>query len=73
MDINVLVVDALKKKAIKRYEDFLKKVKKGYKPDYKEILNLISFINLPTRLDNHEFIEQQLLNQNATNYLHLGE
>jgi hypothetical protein len=57
MDINVLVVDALKKKAIKRYEDFLKKVKKGYKPDYKEILNLISFINLPTRLDNHEFIE----------------
>jgi hypothetical protein len=31
MDVNlVLVVDALKIKAIKSYESFLKKVKKGY-------------------------------------------
>jgi hypothetical protein len=50
-------VDALKIKAIKRYEEFLKSVKKGYKPDYQEILNLICFINLPVRLDNHEFIK----------------
>ena len=28
------VVDALKRKAIKRYEDFLKRVRKGYRPDY---------------------------------------
>jgi hypothetical protein len=50
-------VDALKRKAIKRYEDFLRKLKKGYKPDYQDILNLICFINLPVRLDNHEFIK----------------
>jgi hypothetical protein len=50
-------VDALKLKAINRYKDFIKKVKKGYKPDCQEILNLICFINLPVKLDNHEFIE----------------
>ena len=50
-------MDALKRKAIKRYEDFLRKLKKGHKPDYQDILNLICFINLPVRLDNHEFIK----------------
>ncbi len=74
MDINLdVIVDALKIKAIRRYDEFLKSIKKGYKPDYQEILNLICFINLPVRLDNHEFIEQQLLNQNDTIYLHLGQ
>jgi hypothetical protein len=58
MDVNLdVTVDALKIKAIKRYEEFLKSIKKGYKPDYQEILNLICFINLPVRLDNHEFIK----------------
>jgi hypothetical protein len=55
--INILVVDALKRKAIKRYEDFLRAVKKGNRPDYQEILNLICFINLPVKLDNHDFIK----------------
>ena len=74
MDANPdVTVDALTLKAIKRYEEFLKSVKKGYKPDYQEILNLICFINLPVRLNNHEFIEQQLLNQNDTVYLHFGQ
>ena len=50
-------MDALKYKTIVRYNEFLKKLKKGYKPDYQEILNLICFINLPVRLDNHEFIK----------------
>ena len=50
-------MDALKRKAIKSYEDFLRTLKKGYKPDYQDILNLICFINLPVRLDNHEFIK----------------
>lgn len=74
MDVNQdLIVDALKLKAIKRYEEFLSKVKKGYKPEYQEILNLICFINLPRQLDKHEFIKQQLLNQNDTVYLHFGQ
>lgn len=64
-------VDALKYKAIDRYCEFLSKVKKGYKPDYQDILNLICFINLPIKLDNHEFIKEQLLND--TLYLHFGK
>nr|DAH12278.1 MAG TPA: hypothetical protein [Caudoviricetes sp.] len=50
-------MDALKRKAIKRYEEFLGRIKKGYRPDYQDILNLICFINLPVKLDNHEFIK----------------
>lgn len=74
MDVNQdLFVDALKIKAIKEYEAFLKKVKKGYQPDYKDLLNIICFINLPVRIDNHDFIKQQLLNQNDTVYLHFGQ
>ena len=74
MDVNQdLFVDALKIKAIKEYEAFLKKVKKGYQPDYKDLLNMICFINLPVRIDNHDFIKQQLLNLNDTVYLHFGQ
>lgn len=73
MKLNIQAVDALKRKAIKRYNDYLKQVKKGYKPDYQEILNLICFINLPEQLDNNEFIKQQLLNHNDTAYLHFGK
>lgn len=72
MVLNLNHVDALKRKAIKEYNDFLKKVKKGYKPDYSHIMNIICFISLPALLDNHEFIKQQLLNQNDTAYLHFG-
>ena len=43
-----------------------------FEEDYKDILNLICFINLPVKIDNHEFIKQQLLNQNDTAYLHFG-
>ena len=68
-----ITVDALKHKAINKYKDFLKKVKKGYRPEYDDILNLICFINLPVKLDNHEFIKQQLLNQDDTFYLHFGK
>lgn len=71
MDINQnVVVDALKKKAIKQYHSFLSQVKKGYRPEYEDILNLICFINLPTQLDNQEFIKQLLLNHDDTAYLH---
>lgn len=72
MALNLNHVDALKQKAIRKYNDFLRQVKKGYKPDYSEIMNIICFINLPAKLDNHEFIKQQLLNQNDTAYIHFG-
>lgn len=66
--INHLAVDALKREAIKQYEEFLLQLKKGYKPDYEELLNLICFIDLPVKLDNHEFIKQKFLNDKI--YLH---
>ena len=66
------VVDALKLKTIDRYKCFLNKIKKGYKPDYQEILDLICFINLPITIDNSDFIKQQLLNKNDTLYLHFS-
>lgn len=66
----LIVVDALKRKAINTYKDLLFKVKKGYKPDYQDLLNLICFIGLPMKIDNYDFIKQQLLNQNDTIYLH---
>lgn len=73
MALNLNHVDALKQKAIKRYNDLLRQVKKGYRPDYSDILNIICFISLPGRFSNHEFIKQQLLNQNDTAYLHFGK
>ena len=57
MVLNLNRVDALKKLAIKKYDDFLRQVKKGYKPDYCDILNIICFISLPGRFTNHEFIK----------------
>ena len=56
-DLNLNHVDALKKLAIKEYTSFIKQVKKGYKPDYSKIMNIICFISLPGRFDNHEFIK----------------
>lgn len=73
MALIIINVDALKVKAIKQYEAFLQKIKKGYKPDYKDILDLICFINLPVKLDNAEFIKQKLLNQNDTAYLYFSK
>jgi len=62
LNIEQLVVDALKRKAIINYKNLLSKIKKGYKPDYKDLLNLICFISLSEKIDNYDFIKQQLLN-----------
>lgn len=66
----IQVVDALKRKAIEQYDQFLKKAMKGYQTDYQYILALISYINMPIVLD--DFIKQRLLNYGDTDYLHLG-
>jgi hypothetical protein len=50
-------VDALKKQAINRYWHLLKRLKKGYKDDYADLLNLICFINLPIKIDKYNFIK----------------
>jgi hypothetical protein len=39
-------VDALKKKAIARYQDFLTRLRKGYKDDYQEkVISLETILN----------------------------
>lgn len=40
-------VERIKLKVIHLYSRFLRRLNKGYKDDYKTILNMISFINLP--------------------------
>lgn len=54
-------VDVLKQKIINEYNQLLKKVRKGYKPDYEFILQEISLIEL-WQLDNTDFFKQFYLN-----------
>ena len=54
-------VDALKYKVISEFKQLLKKIRKGYRPDYEFILQEISFIELQ-QLDNTDFFKQFYLN-----------
>lgn len=54
-------VDVLKQKVIDEFNQLLKKVRKGYKPDYEFILQEISLIELQ-QLDNTDFFKQFYLN-----------
>lgn len=57
-------VDALKQKVINEFNFLLKRIRKGYRPDYEFILQEISFIELleNQNLDNTDFIKQFYLN-----------
>lgn len=57
-------VGALKQKVINEFNFLLKRIKKGYRPDYEFILQEISFIELleNQNLDNTDFIKQFYLN-----------
>ena len=47
-----LVVDALKGKAIQEYDKLLRELRKGKKPKYDDLMNLICYIDLPVELDH---------------------
>lgn len=53
--------DALKQKVISEFIQLLKKIRKGYRPDYEFILQEISLIEL-WQLDNTDFFKQFYLN-----------
>lgn len=57
-------VVALKQKVINEFNFLLKRIRKGYRPDYEFILQEISFIGLleNQNLDNTDFIKQFYLN-----------
>ena len=57
-----LNVDVLKQKVIKEYNDVLKQLSKGYKPDLTLILDQLTFIELQDELDNYIVIYQKLNN-----------
>ena len=54
-------VDALKYKVISEFKQLLKKIRKGYRPDYEFILQEFSLIELQ-QLDNTDFFKQFYLN-----------
>lgn len=54
-------VAVLKEKVITEFIKLLKKIRKGYKPDYEFILQEISLIEL-WQLDNTDFFKQFYLN-----------
>jgi len=56
------VLNKLKEKAILEYSYFISRLRKGYRKDYSNILDLISLIELGQNIDNYEFIAQYLLN-----------
>ena len=57
-----LDVDVLKQKVIKEYNNILKQLSKGYKPDLTLILDQLTFIELQSELDNYTVIYQKLNN-----------
>ena len=61
MDRN-LNVDVLKQKVIDEYQNVLKQLNKGYKPDLFNILDQLVFIELQYKLDNYIVIYQKLNN-----------
>jgi len=56
-----VVVDKLKQEAIKEFSKMLDKMEKGYKCDYKKILDIINLIDLQNKLPDSIFIAHSLL------------
>jgi hypothetical protein len=67
--LTVVALDELKGKAIQEYDKLLRELKKGKRPKYDFLMTLISYIGLPARLDNSDFVEQQLINHDDTIYI----
>ena len=65
----VVAQDELKGKAIQEYDKLLRELRKGKRPKYDFLMTLISYISLPARLDNSDFVEQKLLNYDDTIYI----
>ena len=61
-----LDVDVLKQKVISEFRQLIKKIRKGYRPNYEFILQEISLIEL-WELDNTDFFKQYYLN-NANDF-----
>lgn len=56
------VMDELKRKAIQDYNNFLRRLFKGYKDDYSFLMNEIIFIENCSQMDSIELIKEYFLN-----------
>ena len=63
----------LKGKAIQEYDKLLRELRKGKKPKYDFLMNLICYIGLPVVIDKRDFVEQKLLNYHDTIYIRRGK
>lgn len=59
---DVDVVSNLKNKVACEFIDLLKKVEKGYQPDYEFILEEVSLLGIHNKIDKKEFVLQYYLN-----------
>lgn len=60
--LDVGAINNLKQKVIKDYEQYIKRLFKGYKEDYKVILNEINFIDIYQDTDNQKLIYEYYMN-----------
>ena len=56
-----VVVSSLKTKAIDEFEEWFKRVQKGYKDDYKLIMDLICLISYYSSIIDNHYIARKLL------------
>lgn len=59
---DVVAVNNLKKKIIKDYVRIVKRMNKGYKDDFRYILNEISFLGVWSNIDKPEIIYEYFIN-----------
>ena len=55
-------VDVLKEKVIELYCRYVRRLNKGYKDDYSNLLNMINYLSLPYDSENDQKIYEYLIN-----------
>lgn len=61
-EVDVDAINNLKNKVIKDFNNYIKRLQKGYQDDYNVILNEINFIEVHPDLDNQTLIYEYYMN-----------
>lgn len=61
-EVDVDAINNLKNKVIKDFNNYIKRLQKGYQDDYSVILNEINFIEVHPDLDNQTLIYEYYMN-----------
>lgn len=65
--MNVDATNLLKQNIIQQYKLYTKRLNKGYRDKYTNILNMISFLEITKYLDNNQYIYEKLINNEYYN------